>query len=244
MVFNVAICDDEIREIAHIRSLLEKYDMEYEVSFNIDEYKSGKDLAKTYITAGKYDILFLDVEMPGKSGLDIARSVRNIPDSTVKIVFISNYPEYMQDSFNVQAFNYLTKPIYYNAFCNLMTGLISQINEGRDNIIVINVDNSSVAIPIKDIISIKTSSANNGTLHYTTTNNDYFGKGLLSDEEKRLKAHSFVSPYRGILINLLHVHFVKQKELVLDNGDIIPISRRQEKNIRAIFSRGILTLYH
>ncbi len=244
MQFNVAICDDEIKETEYIRSLIKKYDMEYELNFNVDIYNSSRDFLKIYKTAGQYDIIFLDVEMPGISGIELARNIRHIPDSLVKIVFISNYPEYMQDSFDVQAFNYLTKPLTYKSFCKLISKLIDQIKSGRDNIIILDTEHSSVKLPIRDIIYIKTINNSNGMLQYITTDNSFICRGLLSDEEKRLKLHSFISPHRGILVNLLHVHFLKSKDLVLDNGESLPISRRQEKYVKSIFSKGILTIYH
>lgn len=244
MQFNVAICDDETKETEHIRSLINKYDMEYEVSFHIDIYNSSREFTEIYKTAGQYDIIFLDVEMPGISGLDVARNIRHLPDSLVKIIFISNYPEYMQDSFDVQAFNYLTKPLTYPSFSKLISKLIDQITSGRDNIIILETEHSFITLPIKDIIYIKTINNSNGMLQYITVDNTFICKGLLSDEEKKLKIHSFISPHRGILVNLLHIHFVKSRDLVLDNGESLPISRRQEKYVKSIFSKGILTIYH
>ena len=111
MKFNIAICDDEQNASTHLVELLRVLEVQHDYGFSITVYNSSKQLLDTYQTPHKYDILFLDVEMPELSGLELARIIRNLPDSAVKIIFTSNYPQYMQDSFNVSAFQYLQKPI-------------------------------------------------------------------------------------------------------------------------------------
>ena len=56
------------------------------------------------------------MEMPGRNGIETAQEIRNLPDRNVLIAFITSFPEYMQDSFDVQASQYLTKPISYELF--------------------------------------------------------------------------------------------------------------------------------
>lgn len=97
----------------------------------------------------------------------------------------------MQDSFDVQAFNYLTKPLTYPSFSKLISKLIDQINSGRDNIIILETEHSFVTLPIKDIIYIKTINNSNGMLQYITVDSTFICKGLLSDEEKKTKNSFF-----------------------------------------------------
>ena len=113
MYFKTAICDDNITEINILTNYLKQYEIEYDIEFKTDLYSSADALIEKYISVGMYDLLFLDVEMPGKNGLDAASIIRQRGDRDVRIIFVSNYPEYMQDSFNVQAFHYLSKPLSY-----------------------------------------------------------------------------------------------------------------------------------
>ena len=75
-----------------------------------------------------FQLLFIDVEMPELSGLDVAKRIRKLPDRDVKIVFVSNYPEYMQNSFDFQAFQYLSKPLSYEKFNMVMNNIIEDFN--------------------------------------------------------------------------------------------------------------------
>ncbi|MGN0395387.1 MAG: LytR/AlgR family response regulator transcription factor [Coprococcus sp.] len=244
MQFKVAICDDEKNEIKHIYSLIKRYSMDYNITFSIDTFNSSREFLSAYNIAGQYDIVFLDVEMPGISGIDLAHKIRHIPDTWVKIVFVSNYPEYMQDSFNVQAFNYLEKPLTYETFSTLISRIAEQIQSGRDDILILEDGNFSETVPIKDILYIETVNSKSGMLHCITIDKEIECKGSISDMEEKLAPHSFVSPHRGILVNLLHVHYINSTEVTLDNGKTLPLSRRQEKYIKSIFAKGIITLYH
>ena len=108
MQFNIAICDDEAEDAAIISNYLEEY-KSADVSINL--FSDARELIKSYTHANKYDIVFLDVEMPVIDGLTLAKQIRLIPDYDVKIIFVSSYPEYMQKSFDVQAYHYLEKPV-------------------------------------------------------------------------------------------------------------------------------------
>lgn len=244
MQYKVAVCDDEENELSHIASLIKKYNAEHKIELKTDVFSSSRELLSTYNTAGQYDIVFLDVEMPGMSGLELAHRIRHIPDTWVKLIFVSNYPKYMQESFNVQAFNYLEKPLTYKGFSRLMTRVIDQIESGRDDVFIVSGGNNAVKVPIRDILYIEAISDSNGLLNIITTKDTIRYRGSIIATERKLGIHSFVSPHRGILVNLLHVHFVTRKELILDNGKALPISRRQEKCIKSIFAKGIATLYH
>ena len=88
MILNVAICDDEENDIDIISDYLFKYQMIHDVDFNISRFQSGQNLLNTYSKHGVFQLLFIDVEMPELSGLDVSKRIRKLPDRDVKIVFV------------------------------------------------------------------------------------------------------------------------------------------------------------
>ena len=76
--------------------------------------------------------------MPGRNGIEIAEEIRRIPDRNVLIAFITSYPEYMQDSFDVQASQYFTKPLSYELFEEKLTKMLGYINDLETNITVLS----------------------------------------------------------------------------------------------------------
>lgn len=244
MYFKTAICDDNITEINILTNYLKQYEIEYDIEFKTDLYSSADALIEKYISVGMYDLLFLDVEMPGKNGLDAASIIRQRGDRDVRIIFVSNYPEYMQDSFNVQAFHYLSKPLSYECFSDVISRIIKYYEESHTTKVLISEDNVKEIVNIRDILYIETVKSQKDTLHFVLKSHDIFCKGILNEWKSELADYGFVISYRGVLVNMDHIKYISNSSLALTNGLTIPLSRRYEKEIRTRFSKHILTLHH
>lgn len=109
MLYRISICDDELSQIKIVEDYLTRFSIKTETEFHIEKFSSGNELLKKYYNEkSPFDLVFLDMEMPGRNGIETAEEIRKIPDRNVIIAFITSYPEYMQDSFDVQASQYLT----------------------------------------------------------------------------------------------------------------------------------------
>lgn len=242
MIINVAICDDEPNDVNNIKSFLNRYEMENNIDFSIQLYVDGTKLLENY-QKGYYHLIFLDVEMPNINGLDVARYIRqNINDYNTRIVFVSNYPEYMQDSFNVQAFNYFPKPFRYDNFIMLINQLLHSIETSTCTRLLIRDDSSEELVNINDILMISTEDSKNKRIKITFSDRELIINGLLSEWSDELYDLGFATPARGFLVNMRHIHYIMDNSLILDNGMSIPLSRRNNKEIRKLFNRRLLTL--
>lgn len=146
MLFKVAICDDEEKDIQAIQRFLHIYEMQHDIDFEINTFQNSTKLLEKYDSAGRYNILFLDVEMPKLSGLEVAAHIREIPDRMAKIVFVSNFPEYMQDSFNVEAFHYFPKPFLFEDFEKLLFRIIKSYRESENASFLLKEDGAEEVI--------------------------------------------------------------------------------------------------
>ncbi|WP_164489209.1 response regulator [Ruminococcus sp. Marseille-P6503] len=82
MLLKIAVCDDELSEIKRIKEYITRFSFETGIEFMIDRYSNGKNLIQVYNKKTvKYDILFLDVEMPELNGIKTAQKIREIPDN-------------------------------------------------------------------------------------------------------------------------------------------------------------------
>lgn len=139
MLYRIAICDDEVGQIKIISDYLARFSIKTDIEFKIERYTSSNELLKKYYNEkSPFDILFLDMEMPGRNGIETAEEIRRLPDRNVLISFITSYPEYMQDSFDVQASQYLTKPVSYELFEEKLEKMLDYINGLETNITVLS----------------------------------------------------------------------------------------------------------
>ena len=89
MRVNIACCDDEKEQIQYYKKLFSNYEVRHEIELEIDYFLSGDFLLESVRNGNVYDIIFLDMEMPGLSGLDIAREIRTIRGKDTRIIFLT-----------------------------------------------------------------------------------------------------------------------------------------------------------
>ncbi len=202
MNLNIAICDDEIEQLNILTEYIKKFEIQENISTKISRYDSALSLLQTYSAPNTFHVLFLDVEMPGMTGLELATKIRELPDKDVHIIFVSNYPEYMQSSFNVQAFYYLPKPIEYEDFHNVMLRVAKDYEERNTFKMLLQTDGEQRLVNIHDILYIEISKRQRNHLCYHLATEKIEAKGFLVDVEKNLAVHNFVPASRGFLVNL------------------------------------------
>ena len=103
MAYKIAVCDDERSVVEKIQNDISSYREECQ----IDRFYSGEELL---LSKGKYDIIFLDIDMHGMNGIETAKQIRE-KDKNVKIIYVTSYTDYVNYAFSVHAFAYLLKPI-------------------------------------------------------------------------------------------------------------------------------------
>lgn len=240
MIFNIAICDDEPKDIEILQTHLQKISMELDVDFKMTIYNNSRNILAEYTASGLYHILFLDVEMPFIDGIELAKRIWALPDRSVRIIFVSSYPRYMKESFDVQAFQYLTKPYSYEDLRKIIIQIIQDYENSQMTKLLVHTDFSEELVNLSDIISVRSLNSKQKLLLVVMKQKEIEVTGLIGDWEKELGNKGFVSPCRGFLINIQHLHYFKVNELVMSDGSIIPLSRRKEKNIRGLFNKNLL----
>ena len=206
-MINIAICDDEPNVRAYLSSLVKKQDTECEIT----EYASAGE----YLSAGqKHDLLFLDVEMQDhlscqdgteRNGMWLAREIRRMEKETQPIIiFVTGYREYVFDAFDVDAFQYLLKPIDTKKFADVFQRAVRRIldeQEQKKKKLVIQYGSTNKTIPVSHI-------------YYVESQNH---KAVIHAVEGTI--------HRGYLVNLSYVDEYNKLEATMMNGDKLLISK-------------------
>lgn len=225
-MIKIAICDDEKNIRSYIHSLIGKQDMACEIT----EYASADE----YLSCGiEHDLLFLDIEMnDSTSGIDGMRMAKRIRGMKLIrqpiIIFVTGYEKYVYDAFDVDAFQYLLKPIDEQKFAEVFWRAAKQIffeTEQKKKTLSIQCGSECKVIPIENIYYLE-SRNHKIVLHLQERELEYYAK--IGDLEKELRGQ-FFRIHRGYLVNFSYVEGYDRAEVMLINGERLPLSKRYDE---------------
>ncbi len=219
----VAICDDENTQLSITKTSIENAYKSLDLI--VDTYTSGDKLLKV-VDAVYYDLIILDIEMPGLNGIDTAKKLRKIEDKTA-IVFLTSHVEYALEGYEVNALRYLTKPANPEKLSEIITYLLEQ--KKKDKRILLRNSEDVEMVCVADIYYME---AQDQMIRVVTAKGEYRNRYNLGDYETELGAYGFFRIHRGYLINLGHVLRLTGREIVMEDSAAIPISRTKEKALK------------
>lgn len=154
MILRIGICDDTQTDIIHLEKHIKHYMASYNIEFEIESFRSGAALLQAQ-KEQPFHILLLDIELPEINGMMVARYLRDELYDDVFIVFVTSYPQYMQESFDVQPFQFLTKPVSYTKIEKLLSDIIHRYKHSHITKIVIDSHGKEHLIPVNNILYIQ-----------------------------------------------------------------------------------------
>ncbi len=243
MKINVACCDDEKEQIQYYKQLFSNYEIRHDIDFEIDYFLSGKFLLESFRNGKSYDVVFLDMEMPEMNGLEVAREIRALRGKVTRIIFLTGYPEYMQESFDVRAFHYIIKPVEFPEFERKFKDTLDDFIEDEENISVFKSDEDDVVLKTKDILYIEKQKGEK-RLCVHMQDETLSVKGNLNAMERSLIDKHFLKIHRAVLVNMRHIKRIRKTEVVLSNGETAPMSRRKEIEVKEYFMQYAIMERH
>jgi DNA-binding LytR/AlgR family response regulator len=229
----IAICDDDKRELLQIATLVESYRHERRTELTYTSFQNATDLLAS-MESGDYDLLLLDVLMPGVNGMQAAREIREHNNRT-EIVFMTSSPEYAVESYSVRAYHYLLKPAAEEKLFPILDRLFDNFKKPEDAL-NIKTQSSVFSLPYGKIEYTEISAKK--LYFYLTDGSVRDVPGSLSDIEKALlKRTGFMKVHRSYIVNLQWVQELRQGELVTAGGRRVPVSRTAYSQVRTAYTQ-------
>lgn len=230
----IAICDDDKIFRDDIINFLIDYKKQHLLHIDIFEYENGNELLSS---TDLFDIIFLDYQMPCVNGLEIARQIR-ARNSICSIVFITNYPDFVYDSFEVNPYRFFTKPVMENKLIELMNSYIAQ-QKLLAPIIVIN-DCERIIIESKNILYLE---ANGKYCKIFTGHHIYNSSKTLSHVHELLPQHCFYRTHKSFVVNFYYINSYNDNYITLTDGSRIDLARSKRAEFKNTFSLFIRDYY-
>lgn len=228
----IAICDDDKRELLQIATLVESYRHKRKAELTYTSFQNAGELLDA-IPCADYDVLLLDVLMPGINGMQAAREIRE-QNSRMEIVFLTSSPEYAVESYSVRAHHYLLKPATEEKLFPILDRLLDDLKKPGDAL-CIKTQASVFSLPYGKIEYIEVSAKK---LYFYMTNGGIreVSGSLTEFEQVLLKRPGFVKVHRSYLVNLHWTQELRQGELVTMTGRRVPVSRTAYPQVRTAYT--------
>ena len=229
-MIRIAVCDDMVDILTQTRAVLLQWPNKSQPS-HLETFFDGDSLLRAHAES-PFDIILLDVVMPGLSGRETARQLR-ASDSTVKIVFLTSSAEFAVESYTVKADNYLLKPPEPARLYRCLEELCQDIRD-RARCLTIRTSNALHRILFQDIEYVE--SQNKQVLLYLSNGSSLRTATPLYALEPQLQpADGFFKCHRSYIVNFHRIETYSQKEIVMRSGCRIPISRGCNKEFETAY---------
>ena len=218
-----ALCDDDKYITEEIKKLLLEYAKDNRITIDIDEFESGEELLNS---EKNYDIIVLDYQLGSTNGLTVAKELRkrNVLSS---IIFLTSYPNFMIDAFEVNTFRFLLKPIDKSKFFKAIDDYIKIVDANYPITIIQNKElkkiNSNEICYIEADGKYSNIHLSDKIMHCSKT---------LAGVTKLLPAYCFVKTHRAFVVNLHYIKSYSSDTVYLSNGESAFLSKNYQKSFQ------------
>lgn len=228
-MIQIAICDDDECAVGMHQKATEECLKQCRITGVITAYTDSDNLLYD-ITEDNfyYDLILLDIEMPGCTGMELARRIKPFL-SNVKIIFITSHIEYAIDAFELSIFRYVPKDDTARRLPNAIMDALRLISLEEGKVYTIRTNSRLEKIPCKDILYIE---RDGKYASITAVGGVSKVRRSLQQVFEELGAEEFLYIDRGCIVNVIHIMQVKDGQAVLKNGVALPISRSHLQGVK------------
>jgi DNA-binding LytR/AlgR family response regulator len=230
---NIAICDDEEDQIEILESIITSssfFKAEPPVFYT---FTSGEDLIAAFKkTKPEYDLIFLDNRLNTTTGEAVFQELKLLPGDK-RVVFVSSYMEYVTSIYDLRPFHIIQKPVTQANVDRVLELALIEYNRDKTDNFTVSDGSRTLTFSKKEILYLESK------LHYITVksikNSECKYRGLISDAESALLLHGFVRSHQGFLVNLRYVSSIEKRDVILKNGDSVPVSKEKRPSVQDAF---------
>lgn len=228
--YSFAICENESIQAEWLQSLVEEYAAQRGITIHVSIWESAEAFLFRYSENKNVDVILLDIQMNELNGMAMAQKLRE-RDDQVAIVFITGMTEFIGEGYSVEAVDYLIKPVKKEKLFQVLNRSLNKIIASLTYIIVDQQD-EQLKVALEEIIAIE---VDGRELSIKTDKQHIQIKQSLNEFMNRVDSNQFVQPYRNRVVNCGRIKRVNKGELVMDDGSVVPISRRNQKKMVIAF---------
>ena len=227
-MLRIAALDDEQEYLDEIKSITVKCMSMLGLDYDFRMYFRGTDLFDDLDDEEYFDIYFLDMEMPGVSGLDVARQIR-VKYIDAVIIYITNYIKYAAEAYEVNTYRYISKEMMKEKLPEVYSSLYEKLLYKEKQYYTVCKHQQYERIPYREIYYLKKEGKNVIIVHRR-------GESRIRKTIKEIwneinKCTLFVIIDRAYIVNIMHVMSIKNQQALIRDNSILPVSRARLESV-------------
>ena len=229
-MIQIGFCDDDPSVLDELHELLGSYRTEHNADIAPTAFQSPFELLASIEKGARFDILLLDVLMPGENGIEAAREIRQY-DSNVKIIFLTSSAEFAVQSYTVGAYFYQLKPIWPESFFRLMDSVIAACSRESSVSLILRCKTGISRIDLDQLLYCEV--LGRTLLFHLVDGTVLESTGSMDELARQLTPHeSFLRTHRSFLVNMEYIQNISTRAVTLTNLAQIPIPHGKSAEIR------------
>lgn len=233
-MLKISIVEDDDATAQTIEHMLQKYFEQSGIDIHISRYADAVRFLDGYDL--KTDVVMMDIELPGMNGMEAVKQLRK-KDTDVAVLFVTNLAQYAVKGYEVNAFDFIVKPVSYGSLAMKLRRLCQYLSTKRKCEICVSTRHSKILLKASEIKYVEIM---RHVVTYHTIRGTFVGSGTLKNVMELLEGLPFALCNRCYLVNLQFVTQIVGKEVYV-GGDSLLISAPRSKEFMAAFNQYLGT---
>lgn len=229
MPYRIAVCDDEEEQGRTAGEVISKWSRLSGHACQVRFYPSAEAFLFEYQEDRTCDILLLDIEMEGLSGIELAKRIRR-EDKRMEIIFLTSHFEFIGEGYEVDALHYLMKPVPEDKLMAVLSKAAERLAEEPLSVVIL-CEGETIRLYETDILYVE------AFLHYIsihTRMGEYKIKESISAFSEKLSA-DFYRIHRSYLASLKHIRKISRTSVIMEDQKELPLARGKYDDINRAF---------
>lgn len=218
----IAVVDDDEKLLEQMTGYAARVSREKQIKCTVDTYHDSIVFTESYTSV--YDIIYLDIEMPGLNGFKAAQKIRET-DQTVCIIFVTNMAQYAILGYEINALDFIVKPVEYSLFADKFMKAVNYLKTRREKEVILMRDEELERVRYSEIYYLE---KEKNYIVYHTQKGQFRERGTIARIEEKFVHYGFSKCNSGCIVNLRHVQKTGRDSVYVQE-EVLPVSRQQRR---------------
>ncbi len=224
-MYRVVVVEDEAEEAERLSALLRRYAEVHGEEFQITWHASAMELLSD---KSRYDLCFLDIDMPGINGMEAAGLLR-VCDETIPIIFVTNLAKYAVRGYEVGATGFIVKPATYGSLSMNLDRALRTLRQTAHRTIMIPTDDGMRVVGVSSLAYVEVTG--HRLTYHLEDEQPLEARGTLAALEEDLRDAPMVRVSKSCLANMDKISLLRGSDLTMVTGDVLRISRARKREV-------------